>query len=139
MLGMGPDCVRHGFLGCIIANNGTPPGDQARSYLLSLREANRVSHVTGETAAEREWRVQKFDAEIREWFRRLEEWEKTNVVVMPQPITGYPVSITERPPPLAPPKLTAASAAELQILERLRAQKHDEDAALAEREGTTTH
>jgi hypothetical protein len=41
MLAMGPDCVRHPVVGCIIANNGTPPEDQARSYLRSLRIATQ--------------------------------------------------------------------------------------------------
>jgi hypothetical protein len=38
-LAKGVDCARHPLLGCIIANNGTPPGVQARNFLLSLRDA----------------------------------------------------------------------------------------------------
>jgi hypothetical protein len=125
-LAMGEDCCRHKLLGCVLANNGTPPGEQARSYLHSIWNAAEVSFVTGETEDERQWRLAKIRAELREWFRRLEEWEKT------------PLS---RPPPPTP-RLTAASNAEVKKLEKLRVVRRDEvaaAAALTERQGKMTH
>jgi hypothetical protein len=76
-LAMGPDCARHPLLGCIIANNGTPPGDQARNYLLSLYEAtvHKVAGRAGDLSED----------EFRTKLRELEEWEKTNSVQMPAP------------------------------------------------------
>jgi hypothetical protein len=141
MLAMGADATRHGLLGCVLGHGNGSTEEQARNYLRSLWNAAEVSSVSGETPAERQWRVEKIKAELSEWYRRLEAWERGNVVVMPQPVAGHPASITERPPP--PPTLTAASKAELAKLERLRAQRRDEESAAAaadaEREGTTTH
>jgi hypothetical protein len=139
----GVDCCRHPVLGIPIGHGNGTPGQQARSFLHSIWKAAEVSSVTGETESEREWRLQKIAAELREWWRRLEEWEKTNVVVMPPPLTGYPLSLSPRSePPPATPRLTAESQAELQKIEKLRAFKRDEEAAAAavtERQGETTH
>ena len=77
MLAMGSDCVRHPLVGCIIANNGTPPGDQARSYLLSLYNAT-VHQVAGRAG-------DMSEDEFRTKLRELEEWEKTNSVQVPAP------------------------------------------------------
>jgi hypothetical protein len=77
MLAMGGDCARHPLLGCIIANNGTSPGDQARSFLISLHNAT-FHKVAG--------RADDFtDADYREWMAKLEAWEKTNAVPLPPP------------------------------------------------------
>jgi hypothetical protein len=58
-IAMGADCVRHGLLGCIISNNGSPPIEQARNYLRSLRQAT-ADNVTGRSC-------DMSDAEFREW------------------------------------------------------------------------
>jgi hypothetical protein len=141
-LAMGADCTRHPLLGCVIGHGNGTPEQQARNFLHSIWNAARVSFVTGETEGEKKWRLQKIQAELQEWMNKLETWERSNVVVLPQPHASYPVSITERPLPPAPPKLTGASAAEARTLEKLRTQKRDHEtttAAVAEREGTTTH
>jgi hypothetical protein len=77
-IAMGADCARHGLLGCIIANNGTPPIEQARNYLRSLREAT-VNNVTGRSG-------DMSDSEFRTWMLKLEAWHKTNEVKLPKPI-----------------------------------------------------
>lgn len=75
-LARGEDCTRHPVLGCIISHGNGSSEEQARSFLQSLWGAARVSFVTGETESEREWRLAKIQAELQEWWRRLEEWEK---------------------------------------------------------------
>jgi hypothetical protein len=76
-IAMGADCVRHGLLGCIISNNGSPPIEQARNYLRSLRQAT-ADNVTGRSC-------DMGDAEFREWMLKLEAWHQTNEVKMPTP------------------------------------------------------
>jgi hypothetical protein len=77
-IAMGVDCVRHPIVtGAIISNNGTPPLEQARNFLRSLRQA--IDNVTGRQG-------DLSDAEFREWMLKLEAWHKTNEVKMPTPI-----------------------------------------------------
>jgi hypothetical protein len=82
MLAMGPDCVRHPVIGNICANNGTPPGDQARSFLWSLRNAtiNQVAGRAGDLS----------DADYQAKLAALAAWETAgNFVSMPAP-AKYP-------------------------------------------------
>jgi hypothetical protein len=81
MLSMGPDCARHGFLGCIIANNGTPPEQQARNFLLSLRLAT-IHEVAGRAG-------DLSHAEYLELLRQLSAWEAAgNTVKLPPRVTA---------------------------------------------------
>ena|SRR6516162_6114831 len=77
IIAMGADAVRHPLLGCVIANNGTPPIEQARDYLRSLRDAT-INNVTGRSS-------DMSDNEFRDWMLKLEAWHKTNSVDMPTP------------------------------------------------------
>jgi hypothetical protein len=131
-LAAGVDCIRHPLIGNIVSHGNGTPQEQAENFLHSLRLANQVSHVTHETEAERQWRVAKIDAELCEWLARLKKWHKTNTVHMLSPLAGHPVNVSGPPPSApAPPVLTAASQAELKTIEKLRAQKRDEEAATA--------
>lgn len=79
MLAKGRDCARHGLVGCIIANNGVPPGEQARNFLRSLADAtlHGVAGRAGDLSLD----------EFRTKMRELEEWERNGgVVEMPAPI-----------------------------------------------------
>ena len=75
---MGADAVRHPLLGCVIANNGTPPIEQARNYLRSLHDAT-INNVTGRA-------VNMGANEFRDWMLKLEAWHQANEVKMPPPI-----------------------------------------------------
>jgi hypothetical protein len=77
IIAMGADAVRHPLLGCVIANNGTPPIEQARNYLRSLRDAT-VNNITGRS-------VNMSDTEFRDRMLKLEAWHKTNEVELPPP------------------------------------------------------
>jgi hypothetical protein len=76
LLAMGPDCTRHPLLGCIIANNGTPPGIQARSFLFSLRDAtiHQVAGRAGDLSQD----------EYLDLLHKLDAWEKAGGVVRPR-------------------------------------------------------
>jgi len=66
---MGPDAARHELLGCVVAQNGSPPGEQARNYLRSLLGAGQMT-----------------EDEFKHWWKKLVEWEAAgNVVKMPPP------------------------------------------------------
>lgn len=77
MLVKGPDACRHGLLGCVIAQNGTPPEQQARNFLYSLRRA------TIENIAGRDRNLDLNEAEYQHWLARLAKWEQTNTVSFP--------------------------------------------------------
>jgi hypothetical protein len=77
IIAMGADAVRHPLIGNVCANNGTPPIEQARNYLRSLRQAT-ADNVTGRSC-------DMSDAEFRGWMLKLEAWHQTNEVKMPTP------------------------------------------------------
>lgn len=77
MLTKGVDAARHGLLGCVIAQNGTSPEQQARNYLYSLRRA------TEQDIAGRDRNNDLAEDEFRHWLARLEKWERTNTVTFP--------------------------------------------------------
>jgi hypothetical protein len=94
MLAMGVDATRHGLLGCVIANNNTPPNDQARNYLRSLLKSGQMT-----------------EDEFKHWWRELVMWENAgNSVNMPPPASDaqHP---RYTPPPVRPAP-TPAEAAE---------------------------
>jgi hypothetical protein len=82
-LSKGVDCCRHPAVpGCIVANNGTPPGQQARNYLLSLRQAtiHQVAGRAGDLSEE----------EFKDLFRKLLAWEAAgNAVAFPAPAIDH--------------------------------------------------
>ena len=71
----GVDCIRHAFLGCIINHSSGTPEQQARNYLLSLAKSGAISR-------------DEFQAKMR----GLEMWERSNFIVMPPRLAGFPVS-----------------------------------------------
>jgi hypothetical protein len=80
-LAKGVDCARHPLLGCIIAQNGTPPEEQARNFLRSLRSAT-VHQVAGRAG-------DLSDAEFKDLWSRLEQWEANGgKVELPPPARG---------------------------------------------------
>jgi hypothetical protein len=110
-LAMGADCAIHPLLGCVIANNGTAPEQQARNYLISVRQTT-IHQIAGRAG-------DLSEAEFRDLLHQLEQWEKTNSVKMPGPI--YPAGY--RAPPLATAKPNTDNHLSPEVFERLTAPK----------------
>jgi hypothetical protein len=74
----GVDCARHPLITtCIISQNGTPPEQQVRNHLLSLRQA------TLQDVFPRNKALDLTEDEFRILWKKLELWEKSNSVAMP--------------------------------------------------------
>lgn len=90
----GADCTRHPLLGCIIGHGNGAPEEQARNFLISLRNAtfHKVAGRAHDLSEE----------EFRAKWRELEAWEAAgNFVQMRPRLDGYPTNVV-RPPRPAP-------------------------------------
>ena len=110
----GEDCVRHPLLGCIISQAGSPPGVQARNYLISLRQAT-IQQIAGRAG-------DLSEAEFRDLLSQLEAWEKTNSVQMPPRILPAGVRAL---PSSATAKGNTDNHLSPEAFERLTARKKD--------------
>jgi hypothetical protein len=107
----GVDCVRHPIItGCIVSQKGGTPGQQARNYLLCLRDA---------TIHQRAGRAGDLShAEYLDLLRQLEQWEAAGGKVnLPSPILGY----GHRSAPAKPNADNKPDAALQNIQDRVRA------------------
>lgn len=135
MLVFGPDCCRHPLLGCIIGHGNGTPEEQARSFLLSLRNAtiHKVAGRAGDLSED----------EFRTKWRALLEWEKTNSVQMPKPIVGHPMALghdAERDRQAHMAEQYRIDRERQQAAAQQAAQKlRDAEAALIERHGKPVH
>jgi hypothetical protein len=87
----GADCARHPLLGCIIGHGNGDPNDQARNFLLSLRDA--TVHQTAGRAGDLS------QAEYLGLLRELEAWERAGnqVKLPPRAIAiDHPLNHTRR-------------------------------------------
>jgi len=120
MLTAGVDGCRHPlFPGCILSQNGTSPGDQARNFLRSIFEAT-VQQIAGRKCGDLS------ETEYLDCFRKLEAWEQAgNTVRFPPRVVSADHPHVHPAPKLTPSQIGEAVAkAALEHAQSPSAAKH---------------